>query len=649
MRLIIIICFISFFNGEILLAQGISKIAPWEEKYKNAEKICNEGNYSKALSLYKELLIKDTSNANLNYKVGFCLMHIPLKKSEAITYLLKAIIDIAEENKYNPSSAESKKAPFETPILLAEAYMLNYEFDKCLEFLDEFQSLVSANNDKLKKNINKLKDQCNFGKETVAVPSNMKTTLLEAPINSTFADFNPLVSSDESVMIFASRRNGSKVKTGNKGDPGQANIYISHKKGNTWGIPEKMSATINSFGDNIPVGLSADGKQLYICKIDNGNMNLFQSTFNGKSWSQPVKLNANINSKFDEANVSVSSDGNLLYFTSNRSGGYGGFDIYMSKKLPNGEWGEALNMGSAVNTEYDEASPYIHPDGYTFFFASKGHHTIGGYDLFFCAANDDNSWGEPINLGYPVNTTEDDLYYTPIADGKKAYYASFHSDGLGESDIFHISIINTSKSQTIANGYIKLENTNNAENIEITLTDNETKEVIGRYVPNPKTGKFLVVLLPRKNHVIFCEATGYFPYINNLILSRKSSYQETATTINLDTITLSKTYQTYSFEFLDVDTAVSPKAETRLALMTNYLKSSSAIAEIIGNKAKLSENRVLFLKNYLLRSGLALNRIQVNYSDQNKSDIINFVVFDKQNEKYVEELLIKKNYIRKLK
>lgn len=474
---------------------------------------------------------------------------------------------------------------------------------------------------------------------TVSV-SNMKVSNPGSPVNSAFDDYNPIVSSDESIMVFSSRRADS-----NSDKKSRSDIYITHKINGEYGNPEKISKNINGDFDNFVAGLSHDGTQLFICRNDNGNKNLYMSSFVDKIWTKPVKLSSNINSPADETSASLSVDGSILYFSSNRPGGSGGFDIYASKKLPNGEWGEAQNIGSAINSKADEIAPYIHTDENTLFFSSNGHAGLGGFDIFFSSLIDDDKWSEPFNFGAPVNSSSDDIFYTPTAESKRAWFCSNRSGGMGGTDIYMIAATNTSKLLTAISGFVLLQNSTLAENVEITLTDNDTKEMIGKYIPNPQTGKFLIIIAPRKSHVMLCEAPGYFPYIANIAVSRKTAYQESESVVNIDTVKLFKDYQFYSFDFLDADTAVSPKAETKLEALLDFLRSSTANVEFVGNSSNLSTQRIQYFVNFFKKSGIAENRLGANYLVADKKNKIEIIIYNKSFEVEFSTFMKGKKYL----
>ena len=206
----------------------------------------------------------------------------------------------------------------------------------------------------------------------------------------------------------------------------------------------------------------------------------------------------------------ISADGNSLYFTSNKPGGFGGRDLYISKRKFDGDWEKAENLGPSINTAYDEDSPFIHPDGVTLSFSSNGHNTMGGFDIF-SSMQLDGVWSQPINVGFPINTTDDDIFYVISPDSKTAYFSSFREGGLGEKDNYMATFPDRKETPLVlVKGIVLDKDGHPAKNVRITITDNETEQVVSVYKANSKTGNFLFILTPGKNYNITYQADGYF-------------------------------------------------------------------------------------------------------------------------------------------
>ena len=264
---------------------------------------------------------------------------------------------------------------------------------------------------------------------------------------------------------------------------------------------------------------------------------IYETDYKDGNWSKPEKMTEMINSKNGaETSAIYSPDQQVIYFSSNRPGGYGGKDIYRIKKMPDDTWSLPMNLGPTINTKYDEDAPFIHPDGVTMFFSSKGHQNMGGYDIFKSVKVEDG-WTAPENIGYPINTVGDDIYFILSADGKHGYYSSDMKEGYGSSDIF---MINMPKEE---NKYVLLKGTvvSYDEGFKklpavITVIDYATKELQGIYRTNSKTGKYLMVLQPRKKYKIIVESEGYHVLIDEIDMREKLKMEDLMKNITLKKI-----------------------------------------------------------------------------------------------------------------
>jgi hypothetical protein len=206
-----------------------------------------------------------------------------------------------------------------------------------------------------------------------------------------------------------------------------------------WSVPINISPDLQSDGDIYISCLSADGKMLLLSRDDNFTSDLYYSTFDGTKWSKSLKLNKNINTKNWESHAFISEDGNYLIFASDRPGGFGGLDLYISRK-ENGDWGAAVNLGPEINSPFNEDRPFLINNGKTLFFASQDHNNIGGYDIFRSDMQANGLWNKPQNLGYPFNTPDDNIFFMPTGNGKSGFISLYRdSDGFGREDIYRIT------------------------------------------------------------------------------------------------------------------------------------------------------------------------------------------------------------------
>lgn len=452
-------------------------------------------------------------------------------------------------------------------------------------------------------------------------PVRVKIENMGKAVNSPYGDYSPVLTADQSTMIFTSRRASS---TGGKTYDGGRffeDIYISRYINNEWSVAENIGAPINTEDNEASVGISPDGQEILIYKDDNGDGNIYSTTLNGDAWSAPVKLNSNINSKHWEPSAFISADGRAIYFSSNRPGGFGGRDIYTSMKTENGEWGKAVNMGKLINTEYDEDSPFIHPDGITLFYSSNGNKTMGGFDILYSTLSEDGSkWQESVNVGYPVNSPDDDIFYVVSPDKTKAYYTSFKEGGFGEKDNYVITFLDQKKAPlTLVKGVVKDSYNAVPKDVIITVTDNETEKVVGVYKPNSKTGQYVFILTPGKNYNISYEADGFLFYSENRYITKNTNYYEVYKPVELPPVIVGAKIALNNI-FFDFDKATLRKTsnvelKNIFRLLTRYPNMVIEIGAYTDSKGttayneKLSKERAEAVVSFLIAKGIAKSRL----------------------------------------
>ncbi len=575
-------------------------------------------NYQQAINL---LILADSlepNNANINFKLGFCYLNSLNGKKNAEMYLAKAIKNISP--KYKDNSYKEKGAPSFAWYYLGQAYHYNNKFDQAIEAFNKFRDYIDAKDLNLASDINRQIEFCINGKMLSEAPVAMEVKNLGKNINSAYPEYAPVISADESVLIFTSRRNNS---TGAKiaEDGGfYEDIYISYNNNGEWSEPQSIGANINTSGHEATIGLSVDGQQLFIYKDDNGDGNIYYSKLDGDTWQTPIKLSDNVNSKSWESHATISSDGNMLYFTSDRKGGFGGRDIYFSRKLPNGEWGLPINMGPKINTPYDEEGPFIHPDNRTLFFSSKGHNSMGGFDVFISIKDNNGNWTQAMNMGFPLNSSDDDVFYVLSADGKRAYYSSYKENGYGEKDLYMASFIEfKEKPLALIKGTVKDAYGNIPKDIVIVVSDNETGEVIGSYIPNAKTGNYLFILPPGANYNISYEAEGYLFKSENIDIPEDANYFQVNKAIELETIQIGSKIVLNNI-FFDFDKAtLRDISKVELEKLTKLMELNPKMSVEIsghtdakGNEAynlKLSQDRAEAVVNYLINRNINKTRM----------------------------------------
>lgn len=461
--------------------------------YTEAESYLINENYNAALPLYLKLEDMKMANANIYFKIGLCYLNASTNKPKSIPYFTNALKNVTT-GKYKEGDLKEVQAPLSTYYYLGRAYQLNYEFDKAIANYEIYKkqlgtsAKVEGDLEDVMHDIETCHNAINIMKEK----KDVTITNLGKNINTPYDDFSPVISLDEQTLIFTSNRAGG---TGNEMRPNgnfYEDIYISHFKNGEWQKAVSIGANINTIGCEASVNLSADGTKLLIYKDDMGDGNIYESELKGNVWGVPEQLKAGINSPSWETHACLSADNNMLYFVSDRPGGFGGRDIYKCLKLPNGKWGPAQNLGDVINTKYDEDGIFIHPDGKQIFFSSKGHNTMGGFDIFTSTISDENGfWSAPVNVGNPINTPDDDVFFVTTADGKRAFMSSVKEGGFGEKDVYMVTYTeNEPRDITILIGQIVNNSKEDISKNSITITNSKTNEVVQTLNANSATGKF---------------------------------------------------------------------------------------------------------------------------------------------------------------
>jgi len=466
--------------------------------FTEANKLMEEKFWDQAVKEWREVLAMDPKNINVNYKLGFCLLQTETEKVEALKYLEIATSERFSSG-YDAYDVKEKQAPVEALYYLAVAQHLNLQFDRSNESLETMQEVISKNH-KLSKAITYAMAVNVEAKKQIANPKEFKIKNLGQVVNSKFADFSPVVTFDESSLFFTSRRMRPDSTNANIKDfitdKFRDDIYVVFKnKNGEWVTPELLN--LNSDDHDATISVSPDGNTLFIYQDSLGDGQVKYSTLIGETWSTPAKLGSDINSKYWETHCTISANGSELYFVSDRPKGSGGRDIYKCLKGENGVWGVSQNLGSLVNTEYDEDAPFLSADGKYLYFASKGHNTMGGFDLFVCERDASGNWMAPVNMGYPLNTVDDDIFFQPTSDGKRAYYSSRKDGGLGDLDIYEVELPNVKREQLAAlKGLFKSsKNSPLPSGLKVKISNAKTNES-QNVDASSENGSFFAVLKP---------------------------------------------------------------------------------------------------------------------------------------------------------
>ncbi len=492
-----------------------------EDKVKrfNARQAYLRGDYTKALNLYKEVAQNRQDDAGISYSIGECYYAMENYES-ALEYLEKA------KNK------DDKCSP-DLYLTMGKSYHNMGEIDKALDALTKYRATVT---DKQAQSYSGTSDeydidcyiaQCKVAKDLMAHAADVTIMNLGEKINSSFEDKGPCISADGKTLVFTSRRpEGKDPKVDREGDFKYfENIYVSQwdDQAKEWLDAEPVKGSVNTEdGYNACTSISPDGKQIFIYKNNpnegrGGEIFVSKVTASGK-WGAPKTLGKPVNTSYYEDAACVSADGKYLFFVSERTGGYGKADIYMSTRVSKDFWSEPVNLGPEVNSKYDENGLFLFPDGKTLFFSSNRPESMGSYDVFMTKMVN-GKWTKPVNLGYPINGVGKDTKFVLSTDNQTAYIASYRKDGFGERDIYKVDMtrypvmggdVKNSPENTLSilKGTLSGEDDGKAVETEVTVKDKATGETVATASSNTD-GEYFFTLKGDKTYLVVVNAKGF--------------------------------------------------------------------------------------------------------------------------------------------
>lgn len=502
----------------------------FDDHLQKADRFYFKKDYENALQLYQSALSLNAEDAQTNFKAGISSLHTE-RYSQAVRYLEKAYElkpDVDPEIDYH----------------LGMAYQQNHQFAKALKHFTE----VKQENKKLARVASQKIRECLAADSIMKIPANASVSIMSREINTAFSEFSPLISADGKKLIFTSNRSTDDYQI--KSRTNFEDVYVSERTDGRWSNPLKISENINVKLNEAATSLSADGKTLFLYYEDGGG-DIYTSSLENGAWSKPTPLNKFINHpQYRESSACISADGKRLFFASNRPGGKGGFDIYMSELSKTGQWGRPLNLN--INTRRDEESPFLHADGTSLYFSSNGLATLGDHDIFRTTiVNGKCSRAE--NLGYPVNTSSYEGFFVLTTDGASAYFTSRRPIGTGSADIYTatfvtsprvaqpqnspVSTIGPDAEPTQSEGVVTLlkglvldANTESPLKATVSLVDNSIRKVISTVETEP-SGEFELTIPRGGNYGITTERKGYLFSSMNVNLPAFETYQELETHI----------------------------------------------------------------------------------------------------------------------
>ena len=601
-----------------------------KKQVKEGEKLLAEGMFREA---YEELIKAqkfNPNNAKLNYDLFKCTYNLKMQ-AESFEYLNKAY-------KLDPS--------VDPDIVYFKGMerQSKYDFNEAISFYSAVPSTSQWKSSADKK----IRD-CLFGKSSINKQVRCFIDNIGNNVNTQFDEYNPVVTADGRMIYFTSRRAYKKAQYASDGNYYE-NIFFSKQSGDDNWVPAEMVEGINNLKDHDAVqGVTVDGRKMLIYRAD-GNGDLYEAAKKGAKFEKPKALKA-LNTDAHETSATYSYDGKTIYFCSDRKDGYGEHDIYRSVMDSKGKWGKPENLGPVVNTPYDEKSVFAHPDGKTLYFCSDGHPGYGGFDIFVTTYQN-GAWTEPVNLGYPVNTSGDDAYFVITADKRTGYYSSKQAGGQGGYDIYKIAFLGPEKEFAYRSENDLIDGVESFVDIDIkneqipleearltllrgVVIDADTKQPIADahidlydIVENmqllsfesDEEGRFLLSLPSGRNYGENINAPEYLFHSENFNLPDTATYQVIEQVIELNKIAVGRSIVLNNI-FFDFDkSSLKPESITELDKVYELMVSNPEMkVEISGHtdnvgaaeyNKRLSMQRAQVVVNYLQKKGIKKNRMK---------------------------------------
>jgi outer membrane protein OmpA-like peptidoglycan-associated protein/Tol biopolymer transport system component len=562
---------------------------------KKADQYFTGKDFLQAIKYYQQALEQHPEDPYINMRVAQSYM-LSSAKNKALPFASAAV-----KNSEKPSA--------EMFYTLGEANQFNHNYDSAAYY---YKKSDAGNINK--KVVSKKLIECTFGKKYIANPQDVKITNAGDHINTVNQEYLPYITADMMELFFTSRRPGS---TGGKKDVDGRyfeDIYMSKNKGGAWEQAVNIGPPLNTDIHDACIGLSPDGQTMFVYKGSNGG-DIYTSRLKGNEWGKPEPLS--VNTEFFESTACLSPDERTLFFV--RKVMHGSRDIYVCNKTIGGNWSKPRKL-EVINTEFDEDCPFMHPDGKTLYFSSKGHSSMGGYDIFKTTRTSSGSWTTPENLGYPINTASDEIYFVLGADGKIGFYSSDKEGGLGQQDIYSIRMpVCAAPKLALLKGRVQDEITGKPLAACLIITDNQSKEVIAKLYSNEQTGEYLVPLPSGKNYGIAIESKGCLFHSENICFSDKDDYVEINKDIPLVRAEKGSKVVLRNIFFDSGKTDLKPESASELMRLAALLKQNAALKiEISGHtdnqgdaaaNRKLSELRAEKVTDFLISSGIPKTRL----------------------------------------
>ncbi len=602
----------------------------------------SEEDMATALPYYQKADAFHSKSAYLNYRMGICYLS-STQKYKALERLefVKA------------TNGDPKDYP-DLDFHLAQAYHNDGQFTKAIALFRGYKETLDDTDSQMRFFINKKVQECKVGERLSKTPVRVWVDNLGPKINSEYPDFGPVISADNRELYFTSRRpDGNMGKATDETGFNYEDIYYSTRGfGEDWTNAKNIGSSVNTKSHDATVGLSPDGNSLITYQgVNRKDGNLLITKENGPGVWEPLQnIGDNINTDFHEEAASLSFDQKKLFFITNKPGGLGGHDIYLSTRSDiNSEWGEPKNLGSVVNTEFDEKGVFFHPDNKTLYFSSNGHSTMGGLDIFKTEYNaETDEWSKPVNIGFPINTPGDDVYYVVSGNERYAYFSSVREGGFGATDIYQITFLGDKKDplysnsglvsgaldplsdKIIADNYKRTNlaivqgrviNSDNGQGLASTIsfTDANTNEKIYDITPD-ENGYYIYAIEVGRDYAITSSREGYTLASDNLSLKKSDEGNEYTIDFGMQRLEEGAEFVLRNIYFDYDKSDLRHESVDELNRLVKILEDNPEIRiELVGHTDSrgpgfynnaLSKRRSKVARDYLVKNGISSKRLQ---------------------------------------
>jgi OmpA-OmpF porin, OOP family len=591
--------------------------------------------YSQQYSTTNKKAIKDFDAAqNLlhlrNFKDGIIKLEDALKKdpdfAEAHTALGYAYKNMGEETKARPHfirAAELKpdNKDYYNIYFIAADYLLNDgNYSEAKKYLQKIIAF-NPNNKTIMYKTNIMMGNCIFAEEALKHPLEFKPVLMSSKINKYFIHAYPVLTADQQTFIF-SKRDGPQLTD-------DEDIMLCRKVNGEWSDPVSISNKINSEFNEGACTMSADGKVLVFVSCNRkdglGACDLYISYKKGDDWSVPVNMGSNVNSNAWDSEPSLSADARTIYFTSERAGGLGLFDIWVTTMDDDGNWTKARNLGKPVNTEGKEVSPFIHANGKTLYFSSNKHPGMGGYDIFYSHKSDSINFTQPVNLGYPINTQMNDASVFISADSKKGFYSVYERKDMrfNKALLYEFEVpkeLQEQKLSTYAKGTVYDADTKQKLGAKVELVDLNTQKIVESVKSDSINGDYLIVLTEGSEYALYVSKPGYLYKSIFFDYKDPKNFNPLSLDVYLDPIKAGKSVVLNNIFFPTGSYALEDKSKTELDKIVNFLKLNSKVTIEFGghtddvgsdkDNLELSLKRAKSVYEYIISKGIPAARLK---------------------------------------